>query len=80
MGDRDRLRQVVDNLFANVRSHTPPGTSVSVGLHRLDGRVELTVSDTGPGLTEEEAAQVFERFYRIDSGTRSLKRTRTPAV
>ena len=67
VGDRDRLRQVVDNLLANARAHTPPGTSVSVGLHTADGRVELTVSDTGPGLTEEEATEIFERFHRLDS-------------
>jgi two-component system, OmpR family, sensor kinase len=66
VGDPDRLRQVIDNLFANVRSHTPPGTPVSVGLHRVDGRVQLSVSDSGPGLNEEQAAQVFERFYRVD--------------
>jgi two-component system, OmpR family, sensor kinase len=67
IGDRDRMRQVIDNLFANVRSHTPPGTKVAVELQRVDGRVELSVSDTGPGLTAQEAAQVFERFYRVDS-------------
>src|SRR5262249_49477293 len=67
LGDRARLRQVLDNLFANVRSHTPPGTDVSVDLHRVDGRAELTISDSGPGLREDEAAQVFERFYRVDS-------------
>jgi two-component system, OmpR family, sensor kinase len=67
IGDRDRLRQVVDNLFANVRAHTPPGTPVTVSLHRVDGRAELSVTDSGPGLTEEEAAQVFERFYRVDT-------------
>jgi two-component system, OmpR family, sensor kinase len=66
IGDRDRLRQVIDNLFANVRAHTPPGTPVAVGLHRLDGKAALSVSDSGPGLTNEEAAQVFERFYRVD--------------
>jgi two-component system, OmpR family, sensor kinase len=66
IGDRDRLRQVIDNLFANVRSHTPPGTNVAVALHRVGGRVELTVSDTGPGLGADDAAQVFERFYRVD--------------
>ncbi len=72
IGDRDRLRQLIDNLFANVRSHTPPGTAVSVALRRVDGRVELTVSDTGPGLSMDEAAQVFERFFRVDSSrTRS---------
>ncbi len=67
VGDRDRLRQVVDNLLANVRSHTPPGTHVVVGLDRVDGRAEVTVSDSGPGLRDDEAAQVFERFYRVDS-------------
>ena len=67
IGDHDRLRQVIDNLFANVRAHTPPETPVAVSLHRVDGHAELSVSDTGPGLTEEEAAQVFERFYRVDS-------------
>jgi two-component system, OmpR family, sensor kinase len=67
IGDRDRLRQVIDNLFANVRAHTPPGTRVCVGLDRLDGRVELSVSDAGPGLAEEDAVHVFERFYRVDS-------------
>jgi two-component system OmpR family sensor kinase len=70
VGDRDRLRQVVDNLLSNVRSHTPPGTEVEVGVHSIDGRAVLRVSDTGPGLTEEEATQVFQRFYRID-GSRS---------
>jgi len=67
MGDRDRLRQVVDNLLSNVRSHTPPGTQVRVGVRRADGRAELSVSDAGPGLTEAEAEHVFERFYRVDS-------------
>ena len=67
VGDRARLRQVLDNLFANVRSHTPAGTPVSVRLRRVDGLAELSVSDSGPGLSEEEAAQVFERFYRVDS-------------
>jgi two-component system OmpR family sensor kinase len=66
VGDRDRLRQLIDNLFANVRAHTPPGTPVSVGLHRVDGTAELSVSDSGPGLTDEEASHVFERFYRVD--------------
>jgi two-component system OmpR family sensor kinase len=66
-GDRDRLRQVVDNLFANVRAHTPHGTPVAVDLRRVDGAAELSVADSGPGLTEEQAAHVFERFYRVDT-------------
>ena len=67
LGDRDRLRQVIDNLLANVRSHTPPGTEVEVGVHAIGGQAVLRVSDTGPGLTEEQATQVFQRFYRVDS-------------
>jgi two-component system OmpR family sensor kinase len=66
-GDQDRLRQVLDNLLANARAHTPAGTPVSVELRRADGHATLTVADHGPGLTEEEAARVFERFYRVDT-------------
>jgi two-component system OmpR family sensor kinase len=71
-GDRARLRQVIDNLFGNVRAHTPPGTPVSVGLQRIDGRVELRFADRGPGLGAAQAAHVFERFYRVD-GSRTRR-------
>jgi two-component system OmpR family sensor kinase len=66
-GDEARLRQVLDNLFANARSHTPAGTRVSVELQRVEGQAKLSVADHGPGLTEEQAARVFERFYRADT-------------
>jgi two-component system OmpR family sensor kinase len=66
LGDRDRLRQVVDNLFANVRAHADPEASVDVTLDRSDGVVRLSVADSGPGMTEEQAEHVFERFYRAD--------------
>jgi two-component system OmpR family sensor kinase len=65
-GDEARLRQVLDNLLSNARTHTQAETPVSVGLRRVDGRAELTVADRGPGLSEEQAARVFERFYRAD--------------
>ena len=65
-GDRDRLRQIVDNLLANVRAHTAPGTAVQVTLAHVDGTAEISVADSGPGLTEEQAGHVFERFYRAD--------------
>ena len=71
-GDRDRLRQIVDNLLANVRAHTPPGTPASVSVRRRNGSAEVAVADTGLGLHEEQLAHVFERFYRADpSRTRS---------
>jgi two-component system OmpR family sensor kinase len=66
-GDEARLRQVLDNLLANARTHTPAEMPVSVELRRVDGRAELTVADRGPGLTQDQAARVFERFYRADS-------------
>ncbi|HEU0335529.1 MAG TPA: HAMP domain-containing sensor histidine kinase, partial [Gaiellaceae bacterium] len=66
LGDRDRLRQLVDNLLGNVRSHTPPGSPVSVHVGSEDGRAVLEVADRGPGLPPEDAERVFERFYRAD--------------
>ncbi len=65
-GDRDRLRQVVDNLLANVRAHTPPGAPAHVRLHPVDGMARLEVADTGPGMDPEQCEHVFERFYRAD--------------
>jgi two-component system, OmpR family, sensor kinase len=66
VGDRERLRQIVDNLLANVRSHTPSGTSVHVRLARVGTSARVTVADDGPGMSEEQAAHAFERFYRAD--------------
>jgi two-component system OmpR family sensor kinase len=66
-GDPMALRQVVDNLLANVRTHTAPGTATRVSA-RIDGaEAVLEVSDDGPGLGAEDAARVFERFYRVDA-------------
>jgi len=67
LGDRDRLRQIVDNLLANVRAHTPPGTPASVSVAHRNGSAEITVTDQGPGLDAENLEHVFERFYRADS-------------
>jgi two-component system OmpR family sensor kinase len=66
VGDRERLRQIVDNLLANVRSHTSPDTPVRVRLARADDNARVTVADRGPGMTAEQASHVFERFYRAD--------------
>jgi len=66
VGDRERLRQIVDNLLANVRSHTPAGAPVRVWVGAEDGDAVVGVADSGPGLSADEASHVFERFYRTD--------------
>jgi two-component system OmpR family sensor kinase len=65
-GDPHRLRQVVDNLLANVRAHTPAAAPASVRVAREQGLAVLEVADEGPGLRPDQAARVFERFYRAD--------------
>ncbi|XVS67394.1 sensor histidine kinase [Actinosynnema sp. CA-299493] len=64
--DEDRLRQVVANLVGNAATHTPPGTAVRIRVGTADGRAVLEVADEGPGLAAEQAARVFDRFYRAD--------------
>lgn len=66
VGDEQRIRQVVANLLSNARTHTPAGTSIRVAV-RSDGADALvTVADSGPGMSAEHAARVFERFFRAD--------------
>jgi len=65
-GDEPRLRQVVANLLDNARTHTQPGTPVAIRLAVDANEAVLDVADRGPGMSDEEAARVFERFYRGD--------------
>jgi two-component system, OmpR family, sensor kinase len=65
-GDRDGLRQIVDNLLSNARAHTPADTPVHVTVGRDNGTAVIEVADEGPGLNGEELDRVFERFYRAD--------------
>ncbi len=66
-GDATRLRQVVDNLLANVRTHTPPGTITSITLTTNGPEAVVAVADDGPGMQPVDAERMFERFYRTDS-------------
>ncbi|MCM2430204.1 sensor histidine kinase [Streptomyces sp. RKAG337] len=67
LGDEARLRQVVANLVGNAVAHTPPGTAVRIGVGTVGTDGVIEVADSGPGLTPEQAARVFERFYRVDA-------------
>jgi two-component system, OmpR family, sensor kinase len=72
LGDTDRIHQVIANLLANARAHTPSGTPITVSLIQGYDGIRIRVADKGPGLTDEVQAKIFERFYRADS---SRKRT-----
>ena len=65
-GDKDRLRQVLDNLLANIRAHTPEGTTATVRVDQIGDQAQIEVRDTGPGMPDSDAQRVFERFYRAD--------------
>ncbi len=67
LGDELRLRQVLDNLLANVRVHTPPGTTAVVRVEKSDTEAVVSVTDDGPGLTEDDRRRIFERFFRTDT-------------
>jgi signal transduction histidine kinase len=71
--DTERLRQVIDNLIGNATQHTPPHSRVTVSVISTSGTGEIIVADNGPGMTAEQVARVFERFYRTD-GARSRAR------
>jgi PAS domain S-box-containing protein len=71
-GDPDRLQQVVWNLLINAVKFTPKSGRVQVHLQRTNSHVEIVVSDTGQGITEEQLPHLFERFHQGDStSTRS---------
>ncbi len=67
IGDPARLHQVLANLLANARTHTPPGTTVWCGLRTEPGASVVTVTDDGPGVPPSLLPQVFNRFVRGDS-------------
>ncbi len=66
LGDANRIHQVVANLLANARIHTPVNTQIKVSITQLENEIQVSVSDNGPGLSEVDRERVFERFYRVD--------------
>ncbi|MFE9972694.1 sensor histidine kinase [Streptomyces hirsutus] len=69
--DESGLRQVLGNLLGNVRTHTPAEVPVRLGVARADGVVRLCVADDGPGLGAQDAARLFDRFFRTGGGAGS---------
>jgi len=75
LGDRYRLHQVVANLLANARTHTPAGTQVRASVAVRGSDALITVTDSGPGIPEDIRSRVFERFTRAE-----VSRVRTPGA
>jgi signal transduction histidine kinase len=70
-GDPERVHQVLANLLENAVRHSPAGGRVEVSARAERGRIAIEVCDEGPGIPEEYANRVFERFYRADSARSS---------
>ena len=66
IGDREQLITAVHNLVENAVSYSPEHTKVSIVTKRTDGIVEISVTDQGIGIAEENLNRIFERFYRVD--------------
>jgi signal transduction histidine kinase len=64
--DPDRLTQVLRNLVRNAVAHTSPGDRVLLSACAHDSHLEITVSDTGPGIPAADLEHIFERFHRLD--------------
>ena len=63
-GDPDRLQRVLRNLLDNALRHTPAGGTIQVQAARAGGQVQVSVSDSGPGVAEADLERIFDRFYR----------------
>jgi signal transduction histidine kinase len=68
-GDPDRMQQIVWNILSNAIKFTPAGGRVEVAVSRIDTCVEISVADTGQGISAEFLPHVFERFRQADSST-----------
>jgi signal transduction histidine kinase len=66
-GDSSRLEQALQNVAANAIRHTPQGGRIILRGERLDGRVRITVTDSGPGIPLEHLPHIFDRFYKADA-------------
>jgi signal transduction histidine kinase len=69
-GDAERIRQILINLLSNAHKYTPHGGQIGVTAHRLDGWIQIDVRDNGVGLSADEQAQVFNKFFRAQQPAR----------
>jgi signal transduction histidine kinase len=74
-GDERRLRQIVYNLLSNAVKFTPEGGSVVVASAQVDGEVQVSVTDTGPGIVVADRERIFEEFQQTDVGVQQREGT-----
>lgn len=66
--EADRIRQILVNLLTNAHEYSPEGASIEVTARVADAEVEISVTDNGPGIPEQQLEHIFERFVRGDAG------------
>ena len=69
LGDANRLQQIFWNLFSNAVKFTPRGGQVNVAVHRQDSQMQISVTDTGIGISSEFLPYIFDRFRQADGST-----------
>ncbi len=73
LADNKRLRQVLGNLLSNAIKFSPPDTQVEVSVCTIEDMVRVSVSDHGPGISEEFREHIFEKFTQVDSSNTRQK-------
>ncbi|OBB97264.1 cell wall metabolism sensor histidine kinase WalK, partial [Mycobacterium sp. 852002-30065_SCH5024008] len=66
--DPTRLAQILSNLLDNARRYTPPRGAITIDVRMHEGAAEVTVTDSGPGIPDDERERIFERLVRLDAG------------
>lgn len=65
-GDREKIREVIQNIVGNALKYTPDNGSITISFEKQNGMVEILVQDTGPGITKEDIPKLFQKFNRIN--------------
>lgn len=70
--DRNKIAQVIQNLISNAVKYSPQGSTISITNYSKDGFANVSVADQGKGMKPEDAAHIFDRYYRVESANMHL--------